>query len=251
MMVKVNSLGKTTDSPNQNARAPRTAPVFLNPLVVMSVGVAIAAGLAVVAAQLFAHSNRDSFSRKFAEFVLQLALIVIIGALINFFFKVYSDRRALLDQDNTNRLELLRRMRAVHVTVAYAQRLIVADNSGRTYSEQLRRFMILTYELEDIAEDIEVASKRKLFEPFDDVIIKGIKGIINFLNQLTGEYVRCRSDVEADAELNKDFAATIEERGMCYLKEFIKVCPEFPTLYKISVDMSKGKMREKIYGLRE
>ena len=161
------------------------------------------------------------------------------------------DWRASLEQDNTNRLESFRRMRAVHVAVAYAQGLIVADNSGQTYLEQLRKFMILTYELEDIAEDVKVARKRKLFEPFDDMIIKGIEGIIKFLKQLTEEYIQCRSDVEADAGLNKGFATTIEERRMSYVNEFIEAYPEFPTLYKASVDMSKGKMREKIYGLRE
>jgi hypothetical protein len=165
--------------------------------------------------------------------------------------RALQDWRASLEQDNMNRLELLRRMRAVHVAVAYAQGLIVADNSGQTYSEQLRKFMILTYELEDIAEDAKVARKSKLFDPFDDMIIKGIEGIIGFLEQLTKEYIRCRSDVEAAARRHKGFAATIEKRRMSHVNEFIKAYPEFPTLYKESVDMSKGKMREKIYGLRE
>jgi len=47
----------------------------------------------------------------------------------------------LLEQDNEKRLGLLRRTRAVHVAVAYAQRLIRVDNSGQTYSEQLRKLM--------------------------------------------------------------------------------------------------------------
>jgi hypothetical protein len=165
IVIKLNSLGKTTDSPNQNARSPRVSQVFLNPLMVILLGGAFAAGLVLVARNSFAHSKSDTFSRKFAELMLQLALIVVIGALINFFLKVYSDRRAARDQENNNRLELLRRMRAVHVAVAYAQGLIFADNSGQTYSEQLRKLMTLTYELEDIQEDVKMAKRRHLFRP--------------------------------------------------------------------------------------
>jgi hypothetical protein len=251
MVTKVNSRGKITDSPNRNTRLPKVSPVYLNPWTVGSVLAAVSVGLVFGAEPVFAHSTPDSFGRKIAEFMLQLALIGIIGVLIDFSLKGYSDRRALLDQDNAKRLGLLRRTRAVHVAVAYAQRLIRVDNSGQTYSEQLRKLMTLIYELEDIQADVDMAKKRKLFKPFDDTIIEGIKGIIKFLECLTNEYRECRSDVEADAEFNKDFRATVRKKHtMRRIEEFIDAFPDFPALYQDSVDMSKGKMREKIYGLR-
>jgi len=62
--------------------------MYLNPWAVGSVLAAIAVGLVFGAEPVFAHSTPDSFGRKIAEFMLQLALIVIIGALINFPLRV-------------------------------------------------------------------------------------------------------------------------------------------------------------------
>jgi hypothetical protein len=81
------------------------------------------------------------------------------------------------------------------------------------------------------------------------MIIKGIDGIIEFLGQLTREYVECRSDVETDAGAKKNFIVTAKKYGMPHVRKFIEAHPNFPDLYETSVSRSKGKMREKIFGL--
>ena len=148
----------------------------------MLLGLVIAVALGIVTEFLYySDSSPESFRRKLAESLLQLALIVVIGALINFLFDVYSARRASLEEKNNQRAELLRRVRAAHVTIAYAQRLIAAHDSGLTYTRQLRDLMVVTFKLEDIAEDIRTAEN--LFKPDDATIIRGIENIVKFLNK--------------------------------------------------------------------
>jgi hypothetical protein len=237
-----------SDSPKGASRSLHFRHALLNPYVIILLGVVIAVALGFVAGLSFNGSGPESFRRKFAESLLQLALIVVIGALINFLFDVYSARRTLREQENDRRVELLRRVRAAHVTIAYAQRLIAAHDSGLTYTKQLRHPMAVTFELEDIAEDVRAAGN--LFKPYDATIISGIEGIVKFLDHGAEEYAQHHGDVDNDAESGKDLTATIREREMSWIKNFVesrKSPPGFPRLYWDSLTMSKGEMRKRVY----
>jgi hypothetical protein len=244
----VNDPKGSSGSPKGAALSLQFRHALLKPWVVMLLGLVIAITLGIVAEFLYSGSSPESFRRKLAESLLQLALIVVIGALINFLFDVYSARRASLEEKNNQRTELLRRVRAAHVTIAYAQRLIAAHDSGLTYTRQLRDLMIVTFKLEDIAEDVRAAEN--LFKPDDATIISGIEGIVKFLNKGAGEYVQNHSDVDSDAKSGKDLTSTINRCKMSWIKDFVesrKSPPGFPDLYFYSLTKSKGNMRKHVY----
>jgi hypothetical protein len=244
----VNDPKAPSDSSKGASRSLHLRHAFLKPYIVVLLGVVIAVTLGFVAELSFNGSGLESFRRKFAELLLQLALIVVIGALVNFLFDVYSARRALRKQEDDRRVELLRRVRAAHVTIAYAQRLIAAHDSGLTYTKQLRDLMVVTFELEDIAEDVRAAGN--LFEPDDAMIISGIGGIVQFLNVGAKEYDRCHGYVYNDAKSGRGLSVTINKHEMSWIKDFVESRRSplgFPRLYWDSLTMSKGKMREHVY----
>jgi hypothetical protein len=247
-VVPVNDPKGPPGSPNGAARSLHFRHAFLRPWAVMLLGLVIAVALGIVAEFFFSGSSPESFRRKLAESLLQLALIVVIGALINFLFDVYSARRASLEEKNDQRVELLGRARAAHVTIAYAQRLIAAHDSGLTYTKQLRDLMIVTFKLEDLAEDVRVAGS--LFKPDDATIINGIEDIVKFLNEGAEEYVKYHGDVDSDAKSGKDLTTTIDRCKMSWVKDFVesrKSQHGFPELYWDSLSKSKGNMRKHVY----
>jgi len=194
---------------------------------------------------LFASSAPDTFRRSLAQLTLQLALIVVLGALVKSVFDSYAQLRVKEEQRQSKRVDLLRRLRGQHVKVAYAQRLILAHNSGKTYTEQLRSLMLVVPELEDISEDIEVA--HHLFEQQNAGIVQGIKDIITYLNEGVEEYVRCHAFVDADAKKGSPLSTTIESNDMRWVRAFIGAMPDLPNDYDSAVRRSKGTMRSCVY----
>jgi hypothetical protein len=88
--------------------------------------------------------------------------------------------------------------------------LVFCTRNGKPLAAgNVRKLMLIKYGLEDIEEDVKVAET--LFAPFDAEIIKGIKGIVEFLNCLANEYVENHAGVDADAKSEKDFGTTIGE----------------------------------------
>jgi hypothetical protein len=102
--------------------------------------------------------------------------------------RVFDERRAEREQDDSKRLELLRRMRAAHVRISHAQKLIRAGEDARTYSKQMRGLMLVARDLEEIREDVKVT--KGLYKGDDrGSIMTGIAQIIEFLEVGSREYV--------------------------------------------------------------
>jgi hypothetical protein len=140
--------------------------------------IAIALALVFFAQWLYTSSSDGSFRRSLASpLVLQLALIVVGGALVEGLLKSLSAMRAKNEEDASKRLELLRRMRSAHVRVAHAQRLIKAEKAVETYTDQMRKLILVTRDLEEIGEDVKVTCE--LFTANDrDEICEGIRRIV-------------------------------------------------------------------------
>jgi len=208
--------------------------------------VAVAVVVGLIARQLYEDSLPDTFGRALADLLLQLALIVVLGTAIKLVVDSYADRRARLEREQQDRLELLRRMRAQHVKVAYAQRLILAHQSGKTYTEQLRALMIVGAELEDLAEDVKATGN--LFGEDQDSVIAGIESIVSYLADGSAEYVRCHAKVDADAVAKKPLEQTITAHNMVWVRAFIAASPKFPDAYDKALANCKGRMRQRAYG---
>jgi hypothetical protein len=230
---------------SRNGRPTSWRRALLKPYRFAVLGLVIAFVLVVIAKAIFDGSRPDTFRREFANLSLQLALIVVLGALVKLLIDSYTERRTRIEQDHAKRIELLRRMRAQHVKIAYAQRLILAHMSGKTYTEQLRNLMLVTPELEDISEDIRAAGG--LFGRDGKEIITGIEDIVCYLDEGADEYVRCHGFVDADPKAGEDLKMTIQERNMTWVDQFIKSSPDFPERYGKALAMSKGNLRKHVY----
>lgn len=202
--------------------------------------------LGVAAWTLYAHSDPESFARAFADLLLQLALIVVLGTVVKIIVDRYAERRARLEREHTQRLELLRRMRAQHVKVAFAQRLMCAHQSGKTYTEQMRAMMIVGAELEDLAEDVKATGD--LFGNDQDEVIAGISAIVEYLNAGSDEYVVCHAKVDADAVANKNLPHMMATHEMVWVRDFTNAFPDLPAPYAEALTKSKGTMRQHAYG---
>jgi hypothetical protein len=232
-----------------------------NSLTVRSVAAAIV--LVIVAAVIF-DQDPNSFRRKFAEVLLQLGLIGVLGALIAAYvrsvFDKYSDMRAREvqklsaqlakeEQDRVKRLDFLRRMRGVHSTVAAAQWLIRAHDTRSTYIEQVRNLTLATAELWEIHEDLKAA--KSLFEPYDSDICDGVRGIIGFLEEGAVEYETLVKGAGRDTNVDESLT-TMDQHGTPWLTEFLRRPDEeerqLPVKYDVSLKQSKGRMRFYIYG---
>jgi hypothetical protein len=208
--------------------------------------VVVAIFLGLVAWRLFEESSPDTFGRALAGLLLQLALIVVLGTVIKLIVDSYADRRARLEREQQERIELLRRMRAQHVKVAFAQRLVLAHQSGKTYAEQLRVLMIVGAELEDLAEDVRAT--QDLFGDDQGTVISGIEEIVSYLADGSTEYVRCHAKVDADAVARKNLEHMIRAHSMVWIEEFIAPSPDFPDPYVAALEKCKGRMRQHAYG---
>lgn len=81
------------------------------------------------------------FYTELGELALQLAVVVVIGALI----KAVADWGTSQRRRHAEKLEtrILRRVRALYVTVANARDLMNAHRTPKTYRKQSRRLMLL------------------------------------------------------------------------------------------------------------
>jgi len=231
---------------------------------------AVATALALFLGALLTYdfSTPDTFGRLVAQFLLQVAVVVLGGAIIKFLMdenvkrrdaaekkraeedieaeKKRSEHAVRMSLDQAKRTEFLQRIRAKHVQISYAQVLIVAHNSGRTYTEQLRQLMLIAPELEDLAEDLKAGTD--LFEPSQAAeIIKGVEQIVSFLGRGSIEYVRCHSFVDEDAKRKEKLSNTIARKEMAWVAEVIRSFPSMPQDYVAALNRSKGKLRGIVY----
>jgi hypothetical protein len=211
--------------------------------------VGVAAALVVVGAGLYsaAGTSSDEFEQQLGELVLQLAVIVIVGALAKTLVDWGTSLRARHQELVDRRLEFMRRVRAMHVTVESARTLLNAHRSPKTYGEQCRRLIELRPQVEEISEDLRAAPGL-----FDDQegIRNGLNDIVIYLRECEDEYVHNHEHVDADYKLGKTFDQTLEERRMTWLVEFMAAGARFSAEYDDNLERSKGVMRKQVYGSR-
>lgn len=220
---------------------------FLKTAFVVGVTGICVAGLIWASAQLFvaAGSTGTPFQTKLAELTLQLAVIVVIGAIAKALFDWGMAQRSREKRKREAQVEFLKRVRAAHIVVQHARDLLKAHRSPKTYGEQLRRLMELRPEVEEISEDLRVSSG--LFK--DQVEIEeGLEGIVSYLIAGSEEYVSSHEHVEAGHKAGESLASTIDVHGMKWTKDLITAGSSYGEGYLKSLAKVKGAMRIEVYG---
>jgi hypothetical protein len=222
------------------------SPARAGPVSVVLGAIVVAALLGVVARSLYdsASDSGGDFERKLGELILQLGVIVVVGAIFNALINWGMNQRAREKERRDKRLDFLKRVRAMHVTIESARTLLDAHRSPKTYSEQSRRLMELRPEVEEISEDLRASPK--LFQN-QDAIRRGLAGIVAYLNQGREEYVKHHTDVEAGYK-RESLETTMTRHGMEWLIDFIDGGDHYQQRYEQNLVASKEAMRLQVYG---
>jgi len=211
--------------------------------------------LAVATAVLLAFSSKFFYSAagksnadyllKLGELTMQLALIAVLGAVAKGLIDwgTASHSRRLDEQER--RLDFLRRVRNVHVTMDSATQLLNAHNSARTYGEQLRRLMALRPEIEEVSEDISAAGD--LFVECVEIRDR-LEAIARYLAEGADEYVRHHGDVTAGDALHQTLRQSIAAHKMGWIHDLMEGGPKFGERYVQNLRETKGRIRREIYG---
>jgi Domain of unknown function (DUF4440) len=192
----------------------------------------------VLLSWLFSRASSDGdFLDLVSSLLLQVALIGVGAALIDVVVKRFNAARARKEDAAAKTLELLRRVRAAHVRIADAQRQMRADRSTASYVKGMRRLMLVTPDLEDIAEDVKAADD--LFTVEDQCqIYCGIQTMVSFLNEGYEEYVGWSMETKPEASQCQE----------TWIAELISRHGDMPGRYNRAVDRSKGRIRCYVYG---
>lgn len=205
--------------------------------------VAFAAALLLLGYVLY-QADPDTFQRRFADLLLQLSLVAVIGGvvklLIDWGAKINSRFRASREQ----KIDFLRRVRDISVRVNYAQDLLNAHNSGKTYGERLREIILMRGEIIEIVEDLK--ANRNLFEQQSE-IERALIEINKYLNRGREEYIKCHDKVDADAKKGKKIQTSIEQLDMKWTKDFMASGEDYSRNFYDELFESKGKMRTQAY----
>jgi hypothetical protein len=185
------------------------------------------------------------FFTKLGDLILQLALVVIIGALVKALIDWGTSLHARHREWTEHRMDFLRRVRAIHLEVSYAQDLLNAHQSGKTYGERLRRLILLRGEIGEIVEDLRASPPLFSHQP---EVMSALEGIIHYLDAGREEYIRCHADVAADAKENRMLGVTIQRQQMNWVRDFMACGPHFTSDYSENLDQSKGRMRHEVFG---
>lgn len=203
-----------------------------------------AAGLLLLGYVLY-EADPDSFQRRFAELLLQLSLVAVIGGvvklLIDWGAKINSRFRASREQ----KIDFLRRVQNISARLNYAQDLLNAHNSGKTYGERLREIILMRGEITEIVEDLK--ANRNLFEEQSE-IERALCEINKYLNRGREEYIKCHDKVDADAKKGRKIQTSIEQLNMKWTKDFMDSGEDYSKNLYGELFESKGKMREQVYG---
>ena len=191
--------------------------------------------------------TQDLFQLRIAELLLQLSLVAIVGGvvklLIDWGAAINSRYRDMREQ----RIDFLRRVRDVSVRVNYAQDLLNAHNSGKTYGERLRDIMLLRGEVVEIIEDLK--AHPDLFR--EQATIEGALADINsYLDGGRQEYIQHHDEVGADACKGEKIQISIDRLDMKWVSDFMSEGIGYRTSFFDKLGESKGKMRQQVHGPR-
>lgn len=215
---------------------------------------ALAAVLAVVAWRYYKVTPPNTFRSVLASNLLQVAVITIGGLVIVALLGLIQELQAKRERDMAKRLELFRRMRAAHVRIVRAQRLLRGDGSPETYGKQLRALMAVARDLEEVREEIKISGN--LYKDDRCSIMWGIAIIIEFLEKGSVEYINwCNgtSGLKGEPRSNDWVAKLIEvhkspEPVIDLFNEKWALNDMMPEDYECGLTKSKLKMREYVYG---
>jgi DNA-binding transcriptional MerR regulator len=201
----------------------------------------------VIGWSLYAHAARPAteFYAKLGEISLQLAIVIIIGALVKAMVDWGTSQHSRYREQLEDRKEFLRRVRAMHVTIQNARDLMNAHASARTWGEQSRRLMQLRPEVEEISEDLKAS--RKLFAK-QSQIVDGLEAIVTYLNEAGNEYVEKHSAVDRGHKDSQRLLDTISQENMAWVRNFMEGGDGYKNSYEANLTKSKGAMRAEVHG---
>lgn len=211
------------------------------------IAVAVALTLIFAGRYLFGVAGKKvgDFYALLGELCLQLAVVVIVGALVKAAMDWGASQRSRYMEKLDTRKEFMKRVRAMHVTVQNAKDLLNAHQSAKTWSEQSRRLIELRPIVEEISEDLRASSN--LFTKQSE-ICEGLDEIVSFLDKGLEEYVRSHSAVDGKHKAGQSLSATINEANMNWIKDFMAGGDGYQTNYVANLTKSKGAMRRDVYG---
>jgi hypothetical protein len=151
--------------------------------------------LVVSAYLLHAEAAPDSFRTSVAQVLLQLAILGVVGAAVTAVAGARTKRRDRISDLRTRRSELLRRAAAANQAVQVSWQLIVAHDSPKTYSEQMRLLISVRSDFEDLQEDIRISEDKLLAEP--GVIDAALESIVEYLRAGAKEWEQHKRQVDA------------------------------------------------------
>jgi hypothetical protein len=191
---------------------------------------------------LYGHATGGgAFGRSAAGLLMQLAFLVLAGTVLDALIKRINRARDKEQELRNKRMDLMRRMREAHVSIANAQRLIYACPSRETYSEQMRVLMHVTPQLEDIERDIAATTDLFCKEPMDkEGIQKGINEIVKYLDEGYDQYATW-----GKREVDR---AWIPQANMGWIAELLASQRGMPDRYFDALTESKGRIRSYVYG---
>jgi hypothetical protein len=226
---------------------PRKPPI-LGTAIFGTIAIVIPVGLVFIGWRLYTASNKQSadFSAKLGELALQLAVIVIVGALIKVVVDWGTSQRSRYREKVEARREFMRRVRAMHVTIQNARDLMNAHRTAKTWSEQSRRLMMLRPEVEEISEDLLASGD--LFADHTN-IAEGLKAIVSYLERARKEYVSNHKAVDSDHKAGNDLIKTLDQQNMTWVSDFMEGGKDYESHYYANLTKSKGAMRTEVYGV--
>lgn len=223
-------------------------PSMLGPALFASIAVGMAAMLVFVGRYLYSLSDKagPEYYAKLGELTLQLAVVVIIGTLLTLILEWGASQRARDLKKREDQKEFLRRVRAMHVTIQYANDLMNAHLSPRTWGKQSRRLIRLRSEVEEIVEDLKASDGLFKRQP---AIVDGLEAIISYLGDARKEYVDSHSAIDSGYKAGEGFSETIDKKKMSWTRDFIARGEIFQNRYEANLTRSKGAMRKEVYGV--
>jgi uncharacterized membrane protein YcjF (UPF0283 family) len=108
------------------------------PTIIVIILAAVAVWLVDVAHDNYDASDQYSWQSVLASGVLNGAVVVVLGAAVTALLALMGELRARTERERDKRLELFRRMRAAHVSVALTQQILRAQPDGSAYRERMQ-----------------------------------------------------------------------------------------------------------------
>ena len=211
----------------------------------IAIGVAVASVLVGRHLYNVASKPATDFYAKLGELALQLAVVVIVGALVKVAVDWGASQRARYLEKLEARKEFMRRVRAMHVTIQNARDLMNAHHSAKTWGEQSRRLMELRPEVEEISEDLKASDS--LFAEQTE-IVNGLEAIISYLAKAGEEYVKNHNLVDIRHRAGHSLSSTIDNCKMIWVRDFMAGGEDYKNNYEANLTKSKGAMRAEVYG---